>query len=204
MAKEALTLIGVGDSGDVTSSKRALSKGDILFGKLRPYFRKVMLAKFSGICSTDIWVIRARPGTHQRSLYYHYHRFIDFATRSSTGAKMPRVTWEFLQDMLWDISHQMGQPLQSARTSERQISHCQTISDKTGSAHRYRGQRQPGLRQHPMHQPERALTLTMAEAVSGQSPANSPDADTPGGTWSLLTVRKPYRAKNPSAFSVRM
>lgn len=32
-------------------------KGDILFGKLRPYLAKVYLAKEEGICSTDFWFI---------------------------------------------------------------------------------------------------------------------------------------------------
>src|SRR5690349_16635076 len=37
-------------------------KGDILFGKLRPNLRKSLQVLFDGYCSTDILVLRARPG----------------------------------------------------------------------------------------------------------------------------------------------
>lgn len=42
----------------VKSSKFVFQKGDVLYGKLRPYLNKVWLADFDGICSTDIWVLR--------------------------------------------------------------------------------------------------------------------------------------------------
>ena len=32
------------------------------YGKLRPYLNKVWLADFDGICSTDIWALRAKEG----------------------------------------------------------------------------------------------------------------------------------------------
>ena len=38
----------------VTSNKSAFERGQILFGKLRPYFHKVGIAPLDGICSTDI------------------------------------------------------------------------------------------------------------------------------------------------------
>jgi len=56
----SLLLIGQGIASDATSAKLRFQRGDILFGKLRPYFRKVIRAPFDGVCSTDIWVVRAR------------------------------------------------------------------------------------------------------------------------------------------------
>ena len=41
-----LSLLGFGKSDDVISAKSRFRKGDILFGKLRPYFRKVIIAPF--------------------------------------------------------------------------------------------------------------------------------------------------------------
>jgi type I restriction enzyme, S subunit len=94
--KGTLRLIGIGNSNNATSTKFRFSKGDILFGKLRPYFRKVIRADFDGICSTDIWVVRAREGIDQRYLYYWMasEDFVNFATQGSEGTKMPRAKWE--------------------------------------------------------------------------------------------------------------
>lgn len=92
----SLRLNGYGQAEDVTSTKFRFSKGDILFGKLRPYFRKVIRAPFDGVCSTDIWVVRAKDGVEQGYLYYWMaaQDFVDFATAGSEGTKMPRAKWE--------------------------------------------------------------------------------------------------------------
>jgi type I restriction enzyme S subunit len=90
-----LRLSGTGFESDVTSTKTAFDKGDVLFGKLRPYFRKVVFASFNGVCSTDIWVLRAKPGVNQRFLYYWVasHEFVDFAVQGADGTRMPRANW---------------------------------------------------------------------------------------------------------------
>jgi len=90
-----LHLNGHGSSKDVSSIKHKFKKGDILFGKLRPYFKKVIQAPFDGVCSTDIWVIRPNPGFHQRYIFYWMadQKFIDFSSGGSDGTKMPRAKW---------------------------------------------------------------------------------------------------------------
>lgn len=94
----SLTITSTGDGTLVQSAKSKFQAGDALFGKLRPYFRKVAIAPFDGVCSTDIWVIRAKTGTDQRFLFYRLasQEFIDAATRGSEGTKMPRAKWEFV------------------------------------------------------------------------------------------------------------
>ena len=54
--QKTLQLKNYGNASQVTSNKKFFQKGDILFGKLNPHFRKVIFAEFDGICSTDIWV----------------------------------------------------------------------------------------------------------------------------------------------------
>ena len=90
-----LRLSGTGLESDVASTKAAFDKGDVLFGKLRPYFRKVVYAPFAGVCSTDIWVLRAKPGVDQRFLYYWVasQEFVDYAVQGSDGTRMPRANW---------------------------------------------------------------------------------------------------------------
>ena len=91
-----LSLLGIGTAGDVESTKTAFRAGDILFGKLRPYFRKVVRPNFDGICSTDIWVVRPKAGVDAGYLFYLMASkvFVDFASRGSEGTRMPRAKWE--------------------------------------------------------------------------------------------------------------
>jgi type I restriction enzyme S subunit len=100
-----LSLNGWGDASDVISNKARFQKGDILFGKLRPYFRKVVVAPFDGVCSTDIWVVRSQPGIDQRFLYYIMAslEFVEQATRASEGTKMPRAKWDYLEKLEYSI-----------------------------------------------------------------------------------------------------
>jgi type I restriction enzyme S subunit len=98
IAEGQLELAGHGSTEQVTSIKSRFRKGDILFGKLRPYFRKVVIAPFDGVCSTDIWVVRARQGIDLRYLFYWMAscEFIEESTRASEGTRMPRAQWEFV------------------------------------------------------------------------------------------------------------
>ncbi|MHA1360388.1 MAG: restriction endonuclease subunit S [Candidatus Helarchaeota archaeon] len=97
--KEKLCLIKIGKSSDTISNKYEFNKGQILFGKLRPYFRKVILADFDGVCSTDIFVIKSKEKIDNKFLFYLMasKEMIDAATRGSTGTKMPRASWDFLE-----------------------------------------------------------------------------------------------------------
>jgi type I restriction enzyme S subunit len=101
--QETLRLTRVGKSSDVTSNKFKFEVNDVLFGKLRPYFRKVYKPKFSGICSTDIWVFRAKKGFVQDFLFYFLASwdFVDTANSGEGGTRMPRADWNFLKTTSW-------------------------------------------------------------------------------------------------------
>ena len=91
-----LSLLGNGTAADVESTKTAFRAGDILFGKLRPYFRKVVRPDFDGICSTDIWAVRPKAGVDAGFLFYLMasEAFVDFASQGSEGTRMPRAKWD--------------------------------------------------------------------------------------------------------------
>ena len=76
-------------------------KGDILFGKLRPYLAKVLNAKFSGASVGDIFVMRPKLGISSRFAFYRFlsKPFIDIVNGSTFGAKMPRVSWDFIANL---------------------------------------------------------------------------------------------------------
>ena len=103
--QQTLRINGIGNSSDVISQKHRFNAGDILFGKLRPYFRKVVRPSFDGVCSTDIWVVRAKPGFDQSFLFYFLanQSFIDACNSSSSGTRMPRADWNHLSETLWEL-----------------------------------------------------------------------------------------------------
>ena len=70
--------------------------GEILFGKLRPYFHKVGIAPVDGVCSTDILVIAPKQPTWFGFVLEHASsvEFVDYTDAASTGTKMPRTNWQ--------------------------------------------------------------------------------------------------------------
>jgi len=100
-----LTINSFGYSSELESNKFYFKKGDILFGKLRPYFRKVWKAKFDGVCSTDIWVLRVKENNDQNFLFYFVANpiFIDKSMGANIGTHMPRADWSFLKNTEWNI-----------------------------------------------------------------------------------------------------
>jgi len=100
-------LDGIGNASDVTSNKSKFKSGDILYGKIRPYFKKVYRPKFSGICSTDMLIIKSRNEEIVTQNYLHQiiktQDFTDKATETSTGTKMPRADWKSLQKVEFKI-----------------------------------------------------------------------------------------------------
>lgn len=103
--QETLRLNSVGVSSDVTSNKFKFKANDILFGKLRPYFRKVVKPQFEGICSTDIWVFRATRNSDQNFLFYFLANwdFVNTANNADSGTRMPRADWDYLKDTEWSL-----------------------------------------------------------------------------------------------------
>lgn len=103
--QQTLTLNGFGNSSDTKSTKRIFKKGDVLFGTLRPYFRKVIKARYDGVCSTDISVLRPKDPSDADFLLYFIanQQFIDFASAHSSGTRMPRTNWKQLSKTNWLI-----------------------------------------------------------------------------------------------------
>ena len=84
-------------TGDgIASNKFAFEKGDILFGKLRPYFHKVGVAPVTGVCSTDIVVTKPRSVDWFGFVLGHMSstEFIQYTDAGSTGTRMPRTNWK--------------------------------------------------------------------------------------------------------------
>ena len=100
LPRQSLGLGSWGNAERLESAKSCFEKGDILFGKLRPYFHKVVIAPFAGVCSTDILVCKSKLTSYYGFVAMHLFstELVAYADRLSNGAKMPRVNWKDLSD----------------------------------------------------------------------------------------------------------
>ena len=91
------TMNGFINSVDQKSIKNKFYEGQILFGKLRPYLRKYYLSDFTGVCSTEIWVLKPNGVCHGEYLFQliQTEKFNKVANVSS-GTKMPRADWNYV------------------------------------------------------------------------------------------------------------
>lgn len=90
--------IGEGKASDVQSSKYVFQSGDVLYGKLRPYLDKAIVAKQAGICTTELLVLRPKEGVDPRFLVgvVHAPSFVEHAVAGTTGVQHPRTSWNHI------------------------------------------------------------------------------------------------------------
>ena len=86
-------LLGFVDSRSQKSIKNKFHKGEVLFGKLRPYLKKYLKTPFDGVCSTEIWVLTGK--TVSNDFVYQFIQTENFVTlaNKASGSKMPRADW---------------------------------------------------------------------------------------------------------------
>ena len=74
-------------------------KGDVLFGKLRPYLAKVISPNFEGSCVNEILVLTPNKNiwaTEFLKFRMLSSEFIKIVDDSTFGSKMPRASWNFI------------------------------------------------------------------------------------------------------------
>ena len=126
LASGRLAPIGGGLSSNVRSTTSAFQPGDVLYGKLRPYLDKAVLAEEAGVCTTELLVLRAKGDVDPRFLaaVVHSSRFVEYAIAGTTGVQHPRTSWaharEFempafpfdeqqqIADVLWLVHEAIG------------------------------------------------------------------------------------------------
>ena len=83
------------NNGDLASNKFKFTENHILYGKLRPYLRKIALPSFAGICSTDIVPLLPLKDKVVTEYLYHFLRspdMVKLATERCSGANLPRIS----------------------------------------------------------------------------------------------------------------
>lgn len=91
---------GLLEEDDVSFTKR-FREGQILFGKRRAYQRKVSVATFDGICSSDILTFESKPEHLLADLLpfiVQSEGFFDHALDTSSGSLSPRTRWSQLRE----------------------------------------------------------------------------------------------------------
>ena len=98
LPRRSITLSEWGIVEQVQSTKLIFKKGEILFGKIRPYFHKVGVAPIDGVCSSDAIVIQTKNNKYFSIVLscVSSDDFVAHATQTSQGTKMPRANWNIL------------------------------------------------------------------------------------------------------------
>jgi type I restriction enzyme S subunit len=101
MPRRSISLTEWGRAAQVTSSKHRFCEGDILFGKIRPYFHKVGIAFVDGVASSDAIVIQPiELKVHGLVLMtVSSDPFVAVTAQTMReGSKMPRADWKQMQE----------------------------------------------------------------------------------------------------------
>ena len=100
MPRRSISLSRWGTAEQVTSSKHRFREGEILFGKIRPYFHKVGVAFVDGVASSDAIVIRPHAPELRGLVLLAVSSDAFVAVTAQTmkeGSKMPRADWKQMQ-----------------------------------------------------------------------------------------------------------
>ncbi len=93
--------IGPRDDAEVQSSTFLFNPSHVLYGRLRPYLRKVLVPDFAGHCSTEIFPIL--PSSELDRSFLSYWLISESTTtaidRLCNGARMPRANMEQALDL---------------------------------------------------------------------------------------------------------
>ena len=116
LAPGKLVPVAHGVAADVNSHKYRFRSGDVLYGKLRPYLDKAVLAEASGVCTTELLVLRPKTGVDPKFLacVVHAPDFIEHAMTGVTGAHHPRTSWAHIAQFEVPDFDEAGQKVTAA------------------------------------------------------------------------------------------
>ena len=100
--RRSISLAEQKSSSEAKSSLIAFKQNDILFGAMRSYFHKVILAPFDGITRQTCFVLRSK-----NSCNYPFDLFtsfqdstVQYSSNRSTGSTIPYATWDHALAMM--------------------------------------------------------------------------------------------------------
>lgn len=89
-----------GRASSVRSTTTAFRSADVLYGKLRPYLDKAVIAPSDGVGTTELLVLRPKTGIDPKFLVAVLHApdFLDYAVSGTTGSQHPRTSWAHIAE----------------------------------------------------------------------------------------------------------
>lgn len=88
---------------------KQFTEGDILFGKLRPYLKNILLADFNGVAIGDFWVLRPQKVTSELLYILVNSREFMRVANISSGSKMPRADWNLVSSTSFAYPNSKGE-----------------------------------------------------------------------------------------------
>ena len=96
-------IVGTSDPWQTKSLKLVFHKGEVIFGKLRPYLQKYAKPDFDGVCSSEFWVLNGELVSNDYLFnLIQTNKFLKLANLSS-GSKMPRADWKAIKNKKFHI-----------------------------------------------------------------------------------------------------
>ena len=189
------------------SNTSAFQPGDVLYGKLRPYLDKAVLADEPGVCTTELLVLRAKSGVDPRFLAAAVHslEFVEYAVAGTTGVQHPRTSWAHIREfqapalslaeqqqvaeMLWLVHEAIGQ-------SEAMVHEAQALNHaamRTLFTRGLRGEAQKETEIGPVPESWEVVQLrSLGRIGNGSTPRRAKSEYWAGGTYPWLTSAKVY------------
>lgn len=99
--RRSLEIGNPGASDELTTSRTVFEEGDVLFGAIRPYLHKVVVAPFRGVTNTSVHVVRSLGSVPQSFLacMLFSDPCVAWAQQYSGGTKMPVIPWDTFRRM---------------------------------------------------------------------------------------------------------
>jgi len=121
-----------GNVADGVTCTNRFRPGQVLFGKRRAYQRKVAVAHFDGICSSDIYVFEPADDRLMPELLPFICQtdgFFDHALKTSAGSLSPRTNWASLADYEFDLP-----PIEEQAEAYRALARIENVKSHTHCA----------------------------------------------------------------------
>jgi len=135
----------------VFSAKHLFYKGQILYSKIRPALAKVAIANCDGLCSADMYPIRALVDLAYLHKYMLSEAFVQQSVAEDTRVAMPKINKASLSRILVAVP-----PLVEQRRIAARVDELAALCDRLGVAHVERERRRDRLvaaSLHPLNRP---------------------------------------------------
>ncbi|NBX35801.1 MAG: restriction endonuclease subunit S [Planctomycetes bacterium] len=173
-----------GNIADGVTFTNVFKPGQVLFGKRRAYQRKVAVADFGGVCSSDIYVLEPKGEDLLPELLpfiCQTDAFFEHAVGTSAGSLSPRTNWDSLATFEFALP-----PIEEQRRSMAVLDAGLALEYRMQSAAEGARRMQAALFEH-MTDP-REVELVELGALLTEAPRNgcsAQPASVPTGHWVL-------------------